>query len=349
MNLLRVSSSPHLYREDSTRVLMCDVLIALTPALIWAVYYFGFRVLTICAVAVGSAVLYEYLYEKILKKPVTVMDCSAMVTGLLFAFTLPSTISLFIVALGTFFAIVVVKQLFGGLGKNIVNPALAARIFVFISFPTELTTYTLPGERLSLFAGSGAAADAICTATPLAAMQSGLMPGESVMNMLFGNMPGCIGEVSALLLLGGGIYLAVRRVIDVRIPLSCLAAVAAVSFLLPQNNTDALDFMLAQLLSGGLVLGAVFMATDYVTSPVTKNGRLIYGALIGLLTVFIRYFGGYPEGVSFAILIMNLFVYYLDRYLQPKPFGKGGGARAKAEKAIAGKEETGGAKAPGKD
>ncbi|MBR6530856.1 MAG: RnfABCDGE type electron transport complex subunit D, partial [Clostridia bacterium] len=210
---------------------------------------------------------------------------------------------------------------FGGLGKNIVNPALAARIFLFISFPSEMTTYTAVGRHLPVL--GEIAADAVTSATPLSSLKAGVLPTETTLNLLFGSLSGCLGEVSALLLLAGGLYLAVRRVIDLRIPLSCLLTVAVLCYFFPQGGAEAVDFMLAELLTGGLVLGAVFMATDYVTSPTTGTGRIIYGVGIGALTVFIRFFGGYPEGVSFAILIMNLFVYYLDRYTKAKPFGKG--------------------------
>ncbi len=301
---------------------MLDVLIALIPALIWAIYQFGWRVLTVCALSMASAVLFEYLFNKLAHKKNTIGDCSALVTGLLFAFSLPASAGFAIVVLGTFFAIVVVKGLFGGLGKNIVNPALAARVFVFISFPAELTRYTDPGLRLGFF--ESLSADAVSSATPLAVLKNGTMPSESALNLLFGSLPGSLGEVSALLLLAGGLYLAIRRVIDIRIPLSVLATVAVFSYFLPVKGLDNVQFMLAELLSGGLMLGAIFMATDYVTSPATKLGRVIYGIGIGLITMFIRYFGGYPEGVSFAILIMNLFVYYLDRYTKAKPFGQKG-------------------------
>lgn len=331
MKLLRVSASPHVYTEDTTRVLMLDVIIALCPSLIWGIYLFGWRALSVTLLSVFSCVVFEALFNKWLKKPIPIRDLSAVVTGILLAFSLPASLPYPMVVLGAFFAVVVVKGLFGGIGKNIVNPALAARIFLFISFPTEMTTYTAPGAALPLF--GPIPVDAISGATPLSPLKSGLLPTETPLNLLFGSTSGCIGEVSGLLLLAGGLYLAVRRVIDLRIPLSCLFTVAALCYFFPQGNVEATEFMVAELLAGGLILGAVFMATDYVTSPATSMGRIIYGVGIGALTVFIRYYGGYPEGVSFAILIMNLFVYYLDRYTRSKPFGKGGHTKREKKEA----------------
>ncbi len=321
MKLLRVSASPHIHSEESTRSLMLDVIIALCPALIWSIYLFGWRALSLTLLSVLSCVVFEALFNLAVRHPIPVGDLSAVVTGMLLAFSLPASLPYGMVILGAFFAIVVVKGIFGGLGKNIVNPALAARIFLFISFPTDMTTYPAVNVRLPMF---GPLPDALSSATPLSALKGGALPAESTLSLLFGSYTGCLGEVSALLLLAGGLYLLSRRVIDVRIPLSCLLTVAVLCYLFPQGEAEALDFMISELLTGGLILGAVFMATDYVTSPATSTGRILYGALIGALTVFIRYFGGYPEGVSFAILIMNLFVYYLDRYTRAKPFGKGG-------------------------
>ncbi len=322
MKLLRVSASPHLHTEETTRVLMLDVLIALIPTLIWGVFLFGVRALCVTLLAVASCVLFEALFQRLMHRPIAVRDLSAVVSGVLLAFSLPPGGPYPMVVLGAFFAMVIVKGLFGGLGKNIVNPALAARIFLFISFPTQMTTYTAAGVRLGVLGTP--AADAISSATPLAPLKTGVLPTDSILNLFFGSTAGCLGEVSALLLLAGGLYLAVRKVIDIRIPLSCIATAALIAYFFPRGEADALQFMAAELFSGGLILGAVFMATDYVTSPATSTGRIIYGIGIGALTMFIRFFGGYPEGVSFAILIMNLFVYYLDRYTRPKPFGQGG-------------------------
>lgn len=331
MKLLRVSASPHLHGEESTRTLMLDVLIALLPSLIWGIYLFGWRALSLTLLSVLSCVAFEALYNLTLRRPIPVGDLSAVVTGVLLAFCLPASLPYPMVIIGAFFAIVIVKGLFGGLGKNIVNPALAARIFLFISFPSAMTTYPSITTKLPIF---GALPDAVSSATPLSTLKAGSLPTESALNLLFGSYTGCLGEVSALLLLAGGLYLLSRKVIDPRIPLSCLLTVAALTFFFPQGDVKNSAFMVSQLLSGGLILGAVFMATDYVTSPTTPLGRIIYGVLIGALTVFIRYFGGYPEGVSFAILIMNLFVYYLDRYTRATPFGKvkKGGAKKHGNK-----------------
>lgn len=301
---------------------MTDVLIALVPAAIWSVYAFGYRSVTILLVSVIFSVLFELLYQLIMKKPLTVTDFSATVTGVLLAFCLPVTIPLWMVIIGDFFAVVIVKQLFGGIGRNIVNPAICARIFLFVSFPGAMSSFVKPESSLSAFALTlkPSDIDAVASATPLAMLKQGQFPSESLLDLLFGKNAGCIGEVSVLMLLVGAIYLLVRRVITWHIPVSYILTVAIITYFFPRNSIT-IEFMLNELLTGGLVLGAFFMATDYVTSPATPNGRLIYGAGCGVLTVFIRYFGGYPEGVSFAILIMNLFVWYLDRYTKPVRFG----------------------------
>lgn len=315
--MLTVSPSPHIQTQDSTRTVMFDVLVALTPALIWAVYIYGWRALTLTAISVISCVLFELWYQLLLRKPVTVSDLSAVVTGVLIAFNLPVTASLWIPVLGAFFAIVLVKQLFGGIGKNIINPAIAARVFIFSSWTTEISVIPAPFTKWSAAAVS---VDAVSAATPLASLKTGIMPDISLFDMLIGNCPGVIGEVSALLLLAGGLYLLIRRVISWHIPVAYIASVAITTYFLPLHNLS-LQFMLYQILSGGLILGAVFMATDYTTSPLTERGKLIYGVGCGLITVLIRYFGGYSEGVSFAIMIMNLLVWYIDRFTKPVRFG----------------------------
>lgn len=322
-SLLTVSPSPHIKHPDTTRTVMVDVMIALIPAAVWGAYIFGLRVLWVIAVCMGSAVLAEFLTQKILHRPVTVADCSAALTGLLLALNLPATIPLWMAAVGAVFAIVVVKQLFGGIGKNFMNPALAARAFLF-AWPSDMSFFTAPEARLGLFDLVVRAddVDVVTSATPLASLKSGVLPEESLFDLIFGNVGGSIGEVSAILLLAGFVYLLLRKVITWHIPVAYIGTVALLTFLFPQGNV-ALDFMLAQVFSGGLLLGAIFMATDYTTSPVTTTGRLIYGVGCGLLTVFIRYFGGYPEGVSFSILIMNTLVWYLDRYTRPRRFGGG--------------------------
>lgn len=315
--LLTVSPSPHIKSTDSTRVIMLDVLVALTPALIWAVYMYGWRALTLTVVSVVSCVLIELWYQLIMRKPVTVGDLSAAVTGLLIALNLPVTASLWIPVLGALFAIVLVKQLYGGIGKNIVNPALAARIFIFSSWTKEISV--IP-ELFTNWSASAVSVDAVSAATPLALLKDGIMPEISLFDLLIGNCPGVIGEISTLLLMAGGIYLLVRRVITWHIPVAYISSVAIVTYLLPRHALS-MQFMLYQILGGGLILGAIFMATDYTTSPITTRGKIIYGVGCGLITVLIRYFGGYSEGVSFAIMIMNLLVWYLDRFTKPVRFG----------------------------
>ncbi len=307
---LTVSSSPHIKEGTTTASIMRDVLIALTPALLWGVYVFGLNALLMPLFGVAAAVLFEFLTVKLLHRPNTVGDLSAAVTGLLIGFNLPANDAYFLPIVGAAFAIIVVKQIFGGIGKNFLNPALAARVFLFLSWPVEMTAYPAPFDRT--------VADAVASATPRVA-------GDvSLLDLFLGRCGGSIGEISALLLLVGGIYLMVRRVITWHIPLSYLATVALVTFLLPQGGGSLdLTFMLRELLSGGLFLGAIFMATDYVTSPISRTGRLVFGVGCGLLTVFFRYFGSYPEGVSFAILVMNCLVFYIDKITQPRVFGGG--------------------------
>ena len=319
--LLSVTSSPHIRGGDTSRSIMIDVLIALAPALIWGIYLFGFRALTLTLISVLSCVAFELLYQLLLKRPVTVLDCSACVTGVLLAFNLPSTAPLWLPVAGSFFAIVIVKQLFGGIGKNIVNPTLAARVFLF-SWTTEMTTFALPFARLSPSDMTVTAeADAIASATPMIALNAGSVPEESLLEMFLGIRPGVIGEVSILLLLVGGIYLLIRRVITWHIPVTYILTVGILSLVTaPAGN--AIDYTLYQVMGGGIVLGAIYMATDYTTSPVNPLAKLIFGVGCGLLTFVIRRYGGYSEGVSFSILIMNLLVYYLDKFTKPKPYGK---------------------------
>ena len=321
--MLRVSSSPHVKHSDNTRTIMLDVIIAMVPALIWAVYVFGLRVLSVVLVSVASSVIFEYLYQKLMKKPVTVLDFSAVVTGILIAFNLPVSVALWIPVMGSFFAIIIVKQLYGGIGKNVVNPALAARVFLFLAWPSEVSgeKFIAPlTQKLSPVVIT--TSDIVASATPLSALKVGEKPAASIADMFIGNIAGCIGEISVLLLLIGGVYLLLRRVISWHIPVSFLGTVAVLSFLFPKvSSVQPYEFMLMELFTGGLILGAVFMATDYATSPVTASGRIIYGIGCGGITVFIRYFGGYNEGVSFAVLIMNLLVWYIDKFTRPKPFG----------------------------
>lgn len=318
---LTVSSSPHIRDSVSTRGIMLQVCIALAPALAGAVYFFGFRALALDLVSVGSCIFFEWLYRRIMKLDNTVGDCSAIVTGILIAFTCPVTAPYWMVVIGDAFAIVVVKQLFGGIGQNFMNPALAARAFMLISWPVYMTTWVASGTRTGLFS----TADAVSSATPLATLHAGSVRGLNLLDLFLGKTGGCIGEVSALLLLLGGAFLVIRRIISLRIPLSFLLTVALLAFLFPKGGSafaDRLTWAAAQLLTGGVMLGAIFMATDYTTSPVTKWGQVLFGIGCGALTIFIRYFGSYPEGVSFAILLMNACVGIFDRVGRPRRFGE---------------------------
>ena len=313
---LVISPAPHIRTADTTRSLMIDVVIALLPAYLWGVYVFGLRALTLGIVSVASCVLFEALFQLILRRPVTIGDGSAVVTGLLLAMNLPATVPIWLPIVGAFFAIVIVKQLFGGIGKNIMNPAMAARVFLF-SWPEEMGTFAEYGLRLS---GVGTA-DITAGATPLVSLKAGVFPDVTLADMILGKTGGCIGEVASLLLIAGGAYLIIRGVITWHIPIAFVGTVALVTLLFPRTDGSNVNFMLSEVFSGGLLLGAIFMATDYVTAPVTPYGRLLYGVGCGLITVFIRYFGGYVEGVSFGILIMNLLVWYIDRFTMPVRFG----------------------------
>lgn len=327
---LTISSSPHVHSPNSTRRLMFDVCLALVPALIAAIWYFGWRCLTVVMVSVAACVFFEWAYRKIMKKENACADLSAVVTGILLAFVCPPTIPYWVVILGALFAIVLVKQLFGGIGQNIVNPALAARAFLF-SWPLFMNTWIRSGVHPAVFSNpTSAVLDGLTAATPLASMSAGKLPAEDALDLFLGQTGGCIGEVCAAALLLGGVYLLLRRVITLRIPLSYLGTVAVLAFTFPLGGANRLDWMLCQLLSGGLMLGALFMATDYTTSPVTHAGQIAYGVGCGVLTLLFRYFGSYPEGVTYAILIMNCCVGFFDKMGIPKRFGvikkKGGEA-----------------------
>ena len=293
---LTISSSPHAHSPVTTRTIMRDVLIALLPALVGSVYFFGFRALMVTLVSAAACVFFEWGYRKLMHLDSTVYDMSAVVTGVLLAFVCPVTIPYWCILIGDFFAIVIVKQLFGGIGKNFVNPALAARAFLF-SWPVVMNTWVKVGFENA--AGVLDTADVVTAATPLSAMHQGAMPTDSLLNMFLGNVGGCLGETSTLLLLLGAAYLLLRRVISARIPLAFVGTVALIAVLFPQGN-DPLAWMGAQVCAGGVMLGAFFMATDYVTSPVTKWGQVIFGMGCGALTMVIRYFGGYNEGVSYG-------------------------------------------------
>ena len=314
---LTISSSPHVHTSVTTQTIMRDVLIALAPALIGSVCFFGIRALLVVLVSAASCVCFEWLWSRLRKCDSKTYDLSAVVTGVLLAFVCPPTIPYWMIIVGDFFAIILVKMLFGGIGKNIVNPALAGRAFMF-SWPVAMSTWVKVGW--SNQAGVLSTADAVTAATPLSFMHQGQLPDVSVLDAFLGNVGGCIGETSALLLLLGFVYLLWRRVLTIRIPAAYIGTVAVLTFLFPMGHGN-LQWMAYQLCTGGLMLGALFMATDYVTSPVTRLGQVVYGIGCGVLTVLIRYFGGYNEGVSYAILIMNCCVVLLDRIGRPVKFG----------------------------
>lgn len=314
---LTISGSPHAHSATTTATVMRDVLIALTPAALGSVYFFGFRALVLMCLSVAACVFFEWAYRKTLKLDKTIGDLSAAVTGLLLALVCPVTVPYWVLVIGDFFAIVLVKQLFGGIGQNFVNPALASRAFLF-SWPAAMSTWVKVGFDNA--AGLWDTTDAVTAATPMASLHQGTLPAESLADMFFGNIGGSMGETSALLILVGFAYLLVRRVVSARIPLCYVGTVAVLAFLFPQGNAPLL-WTAYQVLGGGLLLGACFMATDYVTTPVTKWGQAIFGIGCGIITVVIRYFGSYSEGVSFAILVMNCTVVLLDKIGRPRPFG----------------------------
>ena len=317
MEKLIVSPSPHLRQGDTTRKLMGDVIIALCPALVASDILFGPRAILVVLVTVASCVLSEYICRRVMKRDNTVGDLSAVVTGILLAFNLPVGINLFMAAFGGVVAIVVVKQMFGGIGMNFVNPALTARIVLMSSFPTAMSTWSEPFYYVK------GGADAITTASPLALMAQG-EPLPSYTDLLLGVRAGCLGETCAVALLLGGAYLIVRRVIKPVIPLCFIGTVAVLTLLLGQNPLE-------HILTGGLLLGAIFMATDYTTSPLTTKGRVVFGVGCGVITVLIRVFGALPEGVSFSIILMNILVPHIERLTRPKPFGEEGKRREKNE------------------
>ena len=309
MPKLTLSSSPHIQTNENVTTVMRDVIIALLPATIAAIYYFRFGAIVNILVAVLGAVAAEYLIQKLMKKPITIKDYSAAVTGLLLAFNVPSTLPWWMTLIGSVFAIAVVKQLFGGLGHNFMNPALAARAVLLASWPVEMTSWVTTG------------ADAVATATPLAVIK-GAETGAtsaSMFDLLIGNVGGCIGETSAILLIIGGIYLIYRGVITYVIPTYYIGTVAVLTFIFSGFDISMLSY---NILAGGLILGAFFMATDYTTSPVSKKGQIIYAIGCGLLTAVIRYYGGYPEGVSYSILLMNVATPLIDKYISPRVFGE---------------------------
>lgn len=326
---LIATSNPHIRGSETTRSIMLDVIIAMLPALIWGVVKFGVEALILTAVSVAGCMFFEWAYRTIMKKPQSVGDLSAVVTGMLLSFVCPPSTPLWMILIGDFFAIIVVKQLFGGIGKNFVNPALAGRAVLLASYAGSMTTWVDPAMNQAALFGSNV--DIVTAATPLAYMKGtdpvalaesfGNLTGTySVSQMFMGQIGGSLGEVSALMLIIGGAYLIWRKVINWQTPAAYIGTVAVLTFLFPKAGSS-LDWMLYSIFGGGLMLGAFFMATDYATSPVTKKGQLIFGVGCGLFTVLIRYFGSYNEGVCYSIMVMNLFVPFIDKYTKPVRFG----------------------------
>ena len=321
---LIATSNPHIRDNQTTQTIMRDVIIAMLPALVMSIVRFGVEALLLTAVSVVGCVFFEWGYRKLMKKPDCVTDLSAVVTGILLAFVCPVTTPLWMILIGDFFAIVVVKQLFGGIGKNFVNPALAGRAFLVGSYAGVMSTWIDPTAGKAPLMGG--LADVATAATPLAYMKTGDIEGlkaaYSIQDVFLGTkIGGSMGEVSALLLIIGGVYLIARKVINWQTPVAYIGTVAVLTFLFPKGSASGLEWMLYSLFSGGLMLGAFFMATDYATSPVTKKGQLVFGIGCGLFTVLIRYFGSYPEGVCYSIMVMNLCVALIDKWTKPTRFG----------------------------
>lgn len=321
-----ISASPHVHSDKTSKKVMYDVVIALIPAFLVSLYVFGIGAFIVTAVAVASCLLFEFLIQKyLMKSPITIGDGSALITGILLAFNLPSGLPIWMIIVGSLVAIGVAKLSFGGLGFNIFNPALVGRVFLLISFPVQMTTWPTAVEN------NTAIADAITGATPLGVIKEGLMFGETMTN-ISANLPsnldlflgfsgGSIGEMSALALLLGGIYLLVRKVITWHIPVTMLVTMAVMTGIFWVVDSESYASPLFHVLSGGALLGAFFMATDMVTSPMTKTGMIIFAIGIAVITVVIRLFGAYPEGVSFGIIIMNAFVPLINTYFKPRRFG----------------------------
>ncbi len=322
---LTVSASPHIHSRSTSKRIMLDVIIALVPELIASTIIFGFRVLAVTATTVGVCVLSEYLARRAMKRHNTIGDLSAVVTGILLAFNLPVSIPLWMAAVGSVIAIVVVKQLFGGIGQNFVNPALIGRIVLLASFSTAMTTWTKPLAWLG--------ADAATTASPLAVMKSDVLPPVSLSEMFLGLREGSLGEVCALAIILGGIYLMVRGVILPIIPFTYIGTFAVIMLIAGKGDFEYLAY---QIMGGGLLLGAFFMATDYSTSPINLKGKIVFGIGCGILTALIRLFASAPEGVSFSIIIMNILVPHIENLTTPKPFGA---EKAKKEKKSSGEKK----------
>ena len=333
---LIASSSPHIRSKDNTRSIMLDVIIALLPALVMSIYVFGVRALAMVLVSVAACVFWEWAYRKLLKKPQSIGDLSAVVTGILLAFVCPPTTPVWMLIIGGFFSIVVVKQLYGGIGCNFVNPALVGRAMLLASYASAMTHWVGFGSKLPLV---GSTADVVTSSTPMAVMK-GIFSAEtaedalaavndltstfSISDMFIGRIGGSLGETSALALLLGFVYLLLRRVINWQIPVCYIGTVAVLTLISAPAGMSAVDFMLYNVFGGGLMLGAIFMATDYVTSPITPKGQIAFGILLGVLTGLFRIFGGSAEGVSYAIIISNILVPLIEKITLPKAFGKEG-------------------------
>ena len=330
--VLDVAYQPQVRTGMDTRRIMLNVMLALLPSLAMATWEFGMKPVLMVAVSMLSAVFYEWAYRKLLKKPETIGDCSALLTGMLLAMTLPASSPWWLPLIGNFFAIIVVKQLYGGIGKNFLNPALAGRAFLIASYANHMTTWIVPNSLKGVV-------DGITMATPMTYLYSGeAMPAYlNYKNIILGNMPGCIGEISAIALLIGAAYLLIRKVITWRIPTAFIGTVVVLTFIFGHEGYSRADWVMYNVFSGSMLLGAFFMANDYATSPVTMPGQLLYGFGCGVLTVLIRYFGSYPEGVSYGILIMNLCTWAIDKAFCRPQFGvtKEDLAAAKAAKKAA--------------
>ncbi|MEE0326594.1 MAG: RnfABCDGE type electron transport complex subunit D [Butyricicoccus sp.] len=313
-----ITSSPHIKSKEDTKSIMLDVLLALIPSLAASTYVFGLRAILMTAVSIIACMVFEAIYDKIVGKENTVTDLSAAVTGVLLAFVCPVTLPYWMLIIGDGIAIIFAKCIFGGLGKNFINPALAGRAFLLASWPVAMTTWVAARSHVGL----GSTADVVSTATPMAILK-GSAEGDlpSVMSVFLGVTGGSMGEVSAVLLLVGGIYLLVRKVITIQIPASYILTVAVLAAIFPAEGYGHLEYMLYAIFGGGLMLGAIFMATDYSTTPVSKKGQIVFGIGCGLLTTMIRFFGGYPEGVCYSILLMNTTVWLIDKYTRPTKFG----------------------------
>ncbi len=327
MSLLTVSGSPHVYTQDSVSKIMYGVVLSLIPAALVSFYFFGLAAIMVTLTAIVSCLFFEFIIQKyLLRGPVTIFDGSAVITGILLAFIVPASLPLWMVVIGSLVSIGMAKMTFGGLGKNIFNPALVGRVFLMISFPVEMNTYPQPSPM------STRLTDIISGPTPLAVVKEGVTQGEKVsellpqvpeyVNLLMGNMGGSVGEISALAILLGGIYMLLKKIITWEIPAAYLGSVIIFAGILWQINPEIYVDPLFHLVTGGLMLGALYMATDMVTSPMSRWGMVVYGIGCGFLTIIIRIFGAYPEGVAFAILIMNGFVPLINRGFKPKRFGE---------------------------